>query len=348
MDIWLAVAIIIAGGIILGSLYLFVYFYMAEKAAAKSGITDPDKLAQFKVSYTSTLAQIIGGVAVVATFAWTFIKDSKTLQQTAAQSANQQYIDAVNLLDAAKAQDVNAAGMYSFKKLVDTYPEYYTPTHNTMMSFISTHQPDLNYPAGTRPPRVTEAIRAATYVLGILAPQDGPLQFVDYYLAGASFANASSLENADFRNAKLFAVNFTSAHLAGAKFNGAAMSDWESFGWENNAWDERLAKARSGNDGPLQWSDERFRYIIDFDNADLTGAHFENTSVDGGSFRSATLNGASFAQTDISRADFRKAKNLDQTNFDGACYGGETEKPLGLEGLEQTIRRKVRDNCNSH
>jgi hypothetical protein len=52
--------------------YLYIYFILAPQAANGSGITEPEKLATFGDSYTKTLAQLIGGVAVVATIAWTF------------------------------------------------------------------------------------------------------------------------------------------------------------------------------------------------------------------------------------------------------------------------------------
>jgi hypothetical protein len=344
MDTWLAAAAIFGSAIALAIVYLIIYFKLAPKAAAGSGITDADKLAAFKDSYTKTLAQIIGGVAVVATFSWTFIKDSRTLEQTATQNANQQFIDAVKLLSQSNSDYSNAAGIFSFKKLVETNPEYYTLVHHTLMTYIFGHQSDGGYPKDGKPPRVSDAVRAATYVLGQLSAQDGSLSFVDYFISGSDFSNAKSLQSADFRNTKLFAANFSSADLTGANFNGAAMADWESYGLADG-WDKRLAQARSGHEEQLTqllWKDERFRYIINFDSAILTGTHFENTSVDGASFKSATLNNATFTKTDISRADFDGAKGLETANFDQACYGSELERPLNLP---PSILAKLLHHC---
>jgi uncharacterized membrane protein len=74
MHSWSAVLVIFGAAILLAIAYLFIYFVLAERVAARSGITDADKLASFKDSFTKTLAQIIAGVAVTATFAWTFIR----------------------------------------------------------------------------------------------------------------------------------------------------------------------------------------------------------------------------------------------------------------------------------
>jgi uncharacterized protein YjbI with pentapeptide repeats len=349
VNTWLDVTVVVGAGLVLGALYLTIYFYLADKAAARSGITDPDKRATFKDSYTKTLAQMIGGAAVLATFAWTFIKDSQTLQQTSMQNANQQFIDAVKLMgerDGDKdATDANVAGIYSLRKLVETQPDYYALVRNTLMSFIDRRQSNATYPNGGRPPRVSDAVRAATYVLGILPRNGEALSFVDYYISGSDFSAAKSLSNADFRNTKLYGANFAGANIAGANFNGAAMADWVSYGWADRAFENRLALVRSGKEPQvtqLLWEDERFRYIVNFDNANLTGARFDDTSVDGASFRGATLNDATFMKTDTSRADFNGATGLESAHFDGACYQDDLEKPLNLP---TTILAKLIHPC---
>jgi uncharacterized protein YjbI with pentapeptide repeats len=136
-----------------------------------------------------------------------------------------------------------------------------------------------------RPPRVNDAVKAATYVLGQLPAAAGALRFVDDYLVGANFVGAKSLKDADFEGAQLSATSFTWAHPVHAKFSGAAMSDWKSYGWADGAWAARMDAARAGADSTL-WSSERFNYLINFDHAVLTKTQFERMSIAGASFDS--------------------------------------------------------------
>lgn len=328
MDAWMVVVAIVAGaGIVLALLYLSTYFWLAELAARRSGITDPDKLAIFKDSFTKTMAQIIAGMAVVATFSWTIIKDSRTLQQDAIRSANQQFVDAIKLMGSNEV-DVRTGGIHATKRLVEAYPEYYWSVHGTLKSFIVARKPAPNARPGQRPPRVTADVRAATSVLGALPRPEGVLRFVDDYLVGADFISGQSLAGADLRGAKLWAADFNYANLRGAFLSGAQMSDFDSYGWADNAWTKRLAEARSGKQA--WWGDERFRYIVNFNDADLRDAGIENTSATGASFRRAKLAGASFSCTDLSRADFTDAEGLKEARFEKAYYGGGAEQPIGL------------------
>ena len=342
MGDWSAVLIIFGVAVLLAIAYLVTYFFLADRAAARSGITDADKLASFKDSFTKTLAQIIAGVAVTATFAWTFIKDSNTLHQTSLQAANQQFVDAAKLMGATTGVDTRAAGIFSFQRLVEAYPSYYSPVIATLYAFIHGHRPILSAQTGYRPPRLDESARAATYVLGKLPLQGDAMRFVDLYLVGANFTGAISLDGADFQGAILFAANFTWARLVNAKFNGASMADWQSYGWANGAWDQRMVLARNQQDGGV-WTYERFNYVVNFDFSDLTDATFINTSVSGASFRSASLARTSFANTDVSRTDFTGAKDIDSTIFSGACFStAENDRPVGLS---TAVLEKLRSPC---
>jgi uncharacterized protein YjbI with pentapeptide repeats len=170
----------------------------------------------------------------------------------------------------------------------------------------------------------------------------GATSFVDLNLSGADFSAAIDLKNVDFRGAKLWATNFTWAQLQGANFNGVDLADYTSFGYGDSAWDTRLIKARSNDEEAAWWNDERFRYITNFDNAVLVDAQFQNSGVTGVSFRNAMLTGTHFEHSDLSRSDFTGAKDLDKAHFVGACYGGASEKPVGLPN---SILAKLQEWC---
>src|ERR1700728_4602564 len=94
MEVWILIGVVLVAASVVAILYLVTYFYLAPRAALSIGLTDPEKLAAFRDSYTKTMAQLFAGFAVVGTFAWTIFKDGETLRQTSIQSANQQFVDA--------------------------------------------------------------------------------------------------------------------------------------------------------------------------------------------------------------------------------------------------------------
>jgi len=330
---------IISIAVVAAIVFIIICFVTATLATRVSGITDAAARATFRDSYTKTVAQVLGGAAVVLAFAWTVIKDSQslerdsiTLKQSAVQSANQQFIDAAKLM-ADSSIEARAAGNYAFEKLVLAYPNYYDSVVSTLLAFAWQHRPEHEqFDKGIRPIRVTEDVNAAVYVIGKLPLQWERLYVRDYYLVGASFSGLPSFRGAEFLGATLFAANFTWADLTSAKFNGARLEDWVSYGWQNNSWDKRMVGTR-GDPNEAWWTWERYRYIANFDNAILIGADFRNTGVTGASFKGANITDAYFSGSDISRADFTNA--IGSAKFEGACYGRDDPgrpptKPIGL------------------
>src|SRR3954471_16237946 len=73
-------------------------------------------------AYRKTLAQVLGGFALVVTFAWTVLKDSQTLDQGKLQLANQQFIDGAKLLKESNA-GASAAGVHALGQVAIARPE---------------------------------------------------------------------------------------------------------------------------------------------------------------------------------------------------------------------------------
>jgi hypothetical protein len=132
--------VIILIAIAVALLFIAICFTLAEAATRRAGLANNAAKATFRDSYTKTLAQVFGGAAVVLAFAWTIIKDSKTLEQSAVRAANQQFIEAAKLMADEKIE-ARAAGNYSYEKLVAAYPEYYDPVINTLLAFILQQRP---------------------------------------------------------------------------------------------------------------------------------------------------------------------------------------------------------------
>jgi uncharacterized protein YjbI with pentapeptide repeats len=347
-------SLIITIAAVAGLVFIALCFVIAQIAANNAGFSDPTKRANFRDSYTKTVAQVFGGAALALTFAWTVIKDnqtaekdsqtlsqsSQTFAQSVVSSANQQFIDAAKLM-AGKAVEARAAGIYSFEKIVTAYADYLDPVSYTLLAFILQHKPDTQkHVDGSKAILVDQDVSAAVYVLGRMPIKEGNIfDLRDYYLAGANFSVSAAFRGGQFLGTTLYAANFTWADLSDARFDGAHLEDWTSYG--SKEWDTHMQSAR--NPGDNWWTWERFRYIANFDHATLVGTHFDNTSISGASFRFANLNGATFSNTDISRADFRDAVNLPK--FEGACYAQDVPdkpptKPLGLPDVIMNTLRK--------
>jgi cbb3-type cytochrome oxidase subunit 3 len=81
---------------------------------------DREKAAELEDDYRKTVAQVLGGAALVVGFSWTFLKDQRTLEQSLHDSAGKQFAEVAKLLDSSKsAAPSRAAGIYAFESVVN-------------------------------------------------------------------------------------------------------------------------------------------------------------------------------------------------------------------------------------
>ena len=295
-------------------------------------VIEPEKQAEVEDAYRRTVAQILGGAAIVLTFAWTWIKDRETLEQTRIQAANQQFGAAADLISKDDV-DARTAGIYLMENLVAARSEYYTPVVNTLKAVIKTHAPDPVL-AGGRPPAISDEVQAAIYVLGRMPRQNWPLEMRHFYLAHADFRKLKQFQGADFSDSVMFGSNFSGADLSDAIFGGTQMSDWESFG--SAGWSADVVREWRG-----QRSWERVQFVALFDWATLTNAKFAGVSLSGASFGNSELGGVIFSRVDLSRPEFHDATGLAQAKFTDSCYGTDAT-PIGLPDL---ILRTLKSPC---
>jgi uncharacterized protein YjbI with pentapeptide repeats len=313
--------------------FIAICVWLPVRWTKRFDIREANDKAAVEDSYRKTVAQILGGAAIALAFAWTWIKDRETIEQSRIQTANQQFGTAATLISKG-GLDARSAGIYSMENLVGARPQYYKPVVNTLESMVKMQKPE-SVPDGARPLPVSADIQAAIYVLGRMPQQESPLDMQHTYLVGGDFRGLTGFRGANFKGAVLFATNFSGANLSDTHFDGAQMSDWESFGRAD--WSDQVIQ-----DWKTSKAWERVRFVALFDWATLTNATFEGMSVSGASFENADLAGTSFIKTDLSRADFKNARNLDQAKFLDNCYSGPEARPLGVPA---EILKAQRSSC---
>lgn len=252
-----------------------------------------------------TLAQVFGGAAIILTFAWSFSKDSETLEQARQQTANQQYLSSAQMLSDSNAVATRSAGIFSMGKVASVRTEYHMPVRDALAAFLSTRSALMLRERMDRPTRVEADVQAAIEVLGRRDRRNDDrsrmLNLEQNYLVGANFYRLNGFQGVSFQRAFLPGANFRYADLSEARFDGASMSDWQGYGPQ--AWRNEIASER-------RWEEwEKYLFIANFEGARLVGA----------SFTGADLSGAKFTSADLTRADFRRA-NLSRADFTGALH----------------------------
>src|SRR5580700_2895901 len=139
----------------MSGIWIFIFAFCLAAVFILACYTIPQRLTQSYTfatakeqadtvdAYRKTLAQVLGGFALVVTFAWTVLKDSQTLEQGKEQLANQQFVEGAKLL---KETDVgaSAAGVHALGQVAITRPEFEPLVTDTLVSFIRSGQPQVS------------------------------------------------------------------------------------------------------------------------------------------------------------------------------------------------------------
>ena len=284
-----------------------LYLFLPERLAA-SWTADPRREAADR--YRQAIATGLGGFAVFATFVWTLAKDRETLQQASDQEADLQYVEAAKMLGDGRVP-TRAAAIYALGNLATTRPALYSPIRETMVDFLRVEPPLEGDPSDGHQifHSVDGAAQAAITVLGRRDPtlDDArwPLRLDGAHLDGADFHHLKGFSGANMKGVRAHGTDFRCADLHKASFEGAEMSDYQSY----IDWDDTVADGGS-------WEDWRkYRFITNFEGANLAGTQFQGAALAGAKFADADLAGADFSRANLSRADFAGARNVEKAIF---------------------------------
>jgi uncharacterized protein YjbI with pentapeptide repeats len=286
---------------------------------ANFGITNSKDLAEMENSYRSTLAQMLGGIAVGVGiyFAWGNLKISREVQIT------ESFTRAIEQLGNEKIE-VRLGGIYALERISAQYQKDHWRMIEILTSFVRINSPvkdeDLTTIEEDQPQNKVKIDTQA--VLTIIGRRNyaffmgesrlinlSGLNLQEAFLNGANLGGVyfckSNLKGANCLLADLHDSDFESANASGAYFNGAYLKN------------------------------------SDFKGANLEGAHFEGANLKGAKFEGANLKGANFEGANLKEA------NLKEANLEGANLKWARNLSCNQLCKAQTLHNTILDKNHS-
>lgn len=290
--------------------------------------------------HQKSVLAIIGAASLIVPFSWSLIKDNQATVVAHAQTDHAQYQEAVRMLGRSEATStaVRISAIRSLECLATPAGKAFAlPVFEVLLAFVRENASAARCAAGPNElPRVTADVQAALLVLGSTRMSQlekrPALELGDLCLVGASFKGLA-LAYADFRRSWLGGADFRQAALYSSRFDQARAGGRRTFGEGRGGW-EALIKSEP---------EEKYRYIVNFSGADLSGARFTRAMLDGALFGGTEAGSApgvvpatKLACVDMSGAEldgavFASAEQLQTVKLAGATarvelrYGVDTE-----------------------
>ena len=284
--------------IVLFICFLWILQKVPVLQVAKFGITNPKDLAEMENGYRSTLAQMLGGIAVGVGiyFAWGNLKTSREVQIT------KSFTKAIEQLGNEKIQ-IRLGGIYALERISAQYQKDHWRMIEILTSFVRINSPvkdeDLTTIEGGQPQnKVSIDTQAVLTIIGrrnysLFMGESRMINLNGLNLQEAFFPGAnlggvyfckSNLKKANFLLANLQDSDFESANASGAYFNGAYLKNSDFKG-------ANLEGAK-------------------FEGANLKGAKFEGANFKGANLEGANFEGANLKGANLEGANLKWARNL--------------------------------------
>jgi uncharacterized protein YjbI with pentapeptide repeats len=322
-----------------------------------------------------TIAQIVAGLAFVATFIQSSSNFSQDFRQKTEQNAAELFTKAVfEIKDEQKNAWSTIGAFYVLGSIAKSSPIYHQQVFDVLSQYIlRTGKIECDGNSFTKPNfLMSPRMRAATRTLA-----DRNTESDDYYrqfnlegacLAGGQFLNAGGLAKLYMPQVQMLRADLRYSFFDDSDLRGmhAGMDQYPD--WKDKNWDVLTA-----------WNifsvPEYFVLITNFD-----GAHFTNTKLDGAHLKGASLRnaifknasllgvdlvaadlrGATFEDGDIhwtllgganiARATFKNVRNLTADQLLSACVREidlKSGSELPLEKIKPTIPAKIQAEIDS-
>jgi len=255
--LWLAFIVLIIAGIIL-------WIFPILQTRPLTNLT-PKELCELRDKYRKTIAQILGGFALLAGLFFT----SQNLYLAKEGQVTDRFIRAVQQLGSEKIE-VRIGGIYGLERIAKDSERDHIPIMEILTAFIRSQAP-LKKTGELNTQKLAEDVQAALNVLGRREwrrelKKDRITRFID--LRNTNLAGAN-LAGAHFEFVNLQGSNLRSAMLTGAYLQYAI----------------------------LDYANLEHAYLLQ---THLENATLQHAKLDGASFNNTYLTGAIFYDTDLS------------------------------------------------
>ena len=290
---------------------------------AQFGITDPKDLAEMENSYRTTLAQILGGIAVGIGiyFAWGNLTTAREGQIT------ERFTRAVNQLGNEK-MEIRLGGIYALERIANESKKDYWPIMEIMTTYVRENSPVINddlevevtgnQNEATLNTKVKAEIQAILTVIGRRKHYSRETFGLD--LHGTCLRKADlkvhfegvNLQGAELQKANLIEAHFEKAFLNKAHLEGAELLDAhfeEAF--LEKAHLEKAVLCGAHFEG-AELLDAHFEEAF-LEKAHLEGANLMNAHLEGAFLEEAHLEGAYLINTHL------EGTHLEMAHLEGAC-----------------------------
>jgi len=282
------------------------------------GINNAIEMATLENQYRVTLAQIIGGGAVLVGlyFAWGNLITAREGQIT------DRFTRAVDQLGSEKLE-IRLGGIYALERIANESDKDCLPIMKILTAYIR-----ANSDANKETLKLGEIQEDIQAILTIIGKQKYSFNLEEFTpnLRGTRLCGAD-LKGAHLERAKLMRAHLEGAHLEGARLEEAYLTS-----------EARLEKAHL-EEAHLEKAHLSFAYL---ERAYLKGAYLEGAKLQGACLRGTNLNKANLKGANLENANLTKA-NLEGANLEGADFHFANLKDADIRGahLEKAKNLKI-------
>ncbi len=341
LNAWLVLAAAVFG---LTTIIAVPRYVIREPLSSK--YLDVVRVATDRNLVRATTAQVVAGLAFVATFIQSANNFSRDYTQRVEQGAAEQFSKAVSQIrENPDAIWSTIGGFHILATIAKSIPSYSEPVYRYFGQFIlevGRTQCEAGNKYRSRDYRPAAALATAMRLLGERRPgNDEAWRKIN--IAGACMVRGDFFQSGGLSNLYMAAANLSRADVRQSDISDADWGRLRATAEDAEGWNEMSGWTLVSNE-------ERFNLITNFESSHFKRVIFEGAQLKGANFKDATFTSMSFIGADLSKTDLRGAKfkdvdlrwtNMTDANIAGAEFDSSTK--VDIDELMTTCVRTEQD-----